>query len=273
MSYVSVSVTRPSKKNVGAGGDKKDMLILFRKDDVLVMPDRDSKGVRITDDIQMKPGAYMIEVYGTLSSISKGFTSEGDPDAAGFMHNFSFTHPGDELEVSEFTQNWLNEDILAITRKCSTNEKRLLGTECAPLRMSVEATDNNELNNSVFTFASLQKAQAVPAHYEGSLTLPQPVGVFTAADSTPSVAAGEGEYQAVGDSAAQTITTLDDAVDGALYTILGITSGTNAPVISAGDDFLLKSGATFTANGGTRITFRAFKDGASTFKFIEVSRS
>lgn len=271
--YVDVTVGRPTNKSAGVGSKKKDMIVFFDPYDVLTWPDRDSKGVLITDDIVMKPGKYMIQVYGTITTQNRGSNTEGDPDQTGVMHNFAFSHPGDDLEIEEFKQNWLNRDICIISEKCGSTRKRLFGEPCNPLRMQVESVDNNESNTGAFTFASIQKGDKVPAVYEGQISLADVKGTFAADDATPSVAAGPGEYQLQSGSASVVpITALDDPADGELYTLLG-SGGTYPPTISAGGNFLLKNGTTWSAISGARITFKVFKDGASSFKFIEQFRA
>lgn len=273
MSYVFVNVHKPTNRAAGAGGNKLDLITLYRKDDVLTFPSRDSKGVRITDDIVMKPGRYASQIYAQVETINKGYTVEGDGDAQGFKHNLAFTHPGDELAVSEFTQNNLHEDFYAVVQKCDSSEKRLLGTPCAPLRMKNEHADGNEATSNAFTFQSITKTTKVPGFYEGTITLDTVKDTVAAGATTFSVANGEGEYQLTGDVSAAEITTLTDAVHGGVYTLLGIESGATAPTVADGNDFLLKDGATWTATGGARLTVRAAKSGASAWTFIEQSRS
>lgn len=271
--YTDVNVGKPSAPGAGSGGNKKDLITIFDKADVLSFPARDSKGVVSTDNIVMKPGKYGIQVYGQIETINDGYTVEGDGDARAFLHNAGFSHPGSEKEILEFTQNWLNRDVYVVIEKCDSNDKKLLGTPCAPLRMGVEHTDNNEANASAFTFESIIKTSKLPAIYQGTLPLAEVKDTVAAGATTFSVSNGEGEYQLTGDTGAAAITTLTDAEHNGVYTLLGIVSGATAPTVPSGNDFILKDGATWTATGGSKLTVRAFKDGASSWKFIELSRS
>lgn len=272
MSYVAVSVGRPMG-NPGAGGNKKDRITFYDMDEVQTFPNRDGKGVKMDGNIVMKSGKYMIQVYGTLQTIANGFTTEGDPDKRGFLHNLVFEHPGNSTEIREFVQNWTNKNIGAIVEPCGgTADKIHLGTPCSPLQLSTEAMDNNDGNMNTLTFNSLVKTQIVPGTYEGTLTLESPLAVIAADVATPDVALGEGQYQLTDGSATVVpITSLTNAQHGKLYTLLG--SGGSNPSEIAGGDFILKDGVAWTATAGSQITFRAYKDGASSFAFIETSRA
>lgn len=271
--YVSVNVNKPATRGAGAGGNKVDLITIYKKEDVLTYPSRDGKGVLITDDIVMKPGKYAIQVYGELSSINKGFVTEGEGDSIGFRQTTGWMHPGDSLEIREFTQNYVGVDVYIIVQKCDSSEKTLLGTPCAPLKITVEHADNNESNGGTFSAESVVKTNYVPALYEGTITLDGVKDTVAAGATTFSVANGEGEYQLTGDAGAADITTITNAVHGGVYTLLGIVSGATPPTVSDGNDFILKDGATWTGTGGSRLTVRAFKDGAASWKFIEQSRA
>lgn len=272
MTYVKVNVTKPTG-NPGVGGNKKDLIILIDKDDILTFPSRDSKGVVITDNIVMKPNAYAIKVYGTVNTIKSGSATEGDIDAEGFTHTLDFEHPGNSVAIREFKTNWLGRSIIALVEYCSTGTKDLFGTPCAPMRMSTKWEDDKDKNKSTITLKSAQKCEYEVADYQGTLVFESVMGTIAADDTSPDVAAGEGQYQLTDGSAASVeITTLDNPVNGGVYTLLG-SGGTYPSTIPDGNDFILASGTTWTALAGSQITVKAFKDGAATWKFIEQSRS
>jgi hypothetical protein len=268
--YVAVSIARPGG-NAGAGGDKRDYLALFRWEDVQTLPARDANGVVIPGTIVMKPGKYMVKIYTTPTSISATNTTEGDADAKSFMHAVVANHPGSRKEILEFVQNITNENVGIIVFKCSENAQYLYGTPCAPLQLNNTGTDDNEQNIQEMNFEATVRSKFVPAIYEGTLTLESPLATIAADVTDPSVALGSGQYQLTNNTTATVITTLEDAVDGGVYTLLG--SGGSNPSEITGGDFLLKNGTSWDAFAGSQITFRAFKDGASSFKFIELSRS
>lgn len=271
MSYVKVDVIKPAD-NSGIGGDRKDSILIFDWDDVASGYTRDSKGVVITGPLVFNPGAYMVRVYGTKNTIGSIAKSEGDPDSKGIIQTFKFTHPGNKQAIREFRWYWMNRNCGIIDEKCSTSDKDMYGSPCAPLQMQFEAKNDKDANNADFTFESVNKGPDV-AVYQGTYTLAAVMGTPAADDTSPDVDAGEGQYQLTsGSVAAVKITKLDNPDDGFVYTLLG-SGGAHPSTIEDGDDFLLASGTTWTATAGAMITFKCFKDGAATYKFIEVSRS
>jgi len=272
MTYVKVSVAKPGS-NKGAGGDKKDKIILFDFDDVLTWPARDSKGVIVTDNIVFNPGAYMINIYATTDKIKIGSNSEGDLDAEGFVQNLEFTHPGNENEIREFKSNWMSRNIGAIIERCSSTKKDLLGSPCAALKMVIKWEDDKDKNLTTFTLKSANKGPYDVADYQGTTTFDTVKATVAANATSANLASGEGQYQlTVGSASAANITSCTNAVNGGTYSFLG-SGGTYPSTIDSGDDFILSNGTTWTALSGSVLTFRAFKDGANTWKFIEVSRS
>ncbi len=268
MTYVKVDIAKPGD-NKGVGGDKKDKIVLIDVDDVATMPSRDANGIVITGNIVMNSGAYMVKLYGTQNTIKAGADSEGDPDAKGITQTVEFEHPGDSQEIREFRANWMNKNVMIVIERCSTSKKNLYGTPCAPLQMVFKSEDDKDKNKTTFTFKSTQKGPDV-ADYQGTLTLTAVVATV-AANATSVTLAGGGRYQlTTGSAAIATITTCSNAVDGEVFTLIG--SGGTYPSAISGTDFLLAEGTAWSAIAGAEITFKTFKNGASTYKFIELSR-
>lgn len=272
MGYVKVNLTKGSD-NSGKGGDKKDKVTLIDADDILGdFPSRDDKGIVIMDDIVMKPGAYAVDFYATQDSIKLTSKGEGEMDAKGIMQGLEFSFPGDPTELLEARQYWMNRNCYAIVYRCSTDKKVMAGAPCALLQLTFNAEDTKDSNKTTFTLASAQKGPDF-ADYRGTVTYDTVTGTIAADDASPSVAAGEGQYQLTdGTVAAVPLTSLDNATDGKVYTLLG-SGGTYPSTIGTANDFVLKNGTAWSAIAGARITFKAFKSGASTWKFFEQSRA
>lgn len=269
MTYVKVDVTKPGD-NKGVGGDKKDKIILIDVDDIATMPSRDASGIVIAGNIVMSAGTYMTKVYGTQNTIKAGADSQGDPDAKGIEQTVEFEHPGDSVALREFRANWMNKNVMIIVERCSSSMKCLYGTPCSPLQMVFKAEDDKDKNKTTFTFKSTQKGPDV-ADYQGTLTLSAVAGTIAADATVVNLTPGAGRYQlTVGSAASVELTTCTNPVDGISFTLIG--SGGTYPTTISGDDFLLASGTAWTALAGAEITFKVFKDGSATYKFIELSR-
>jgi len=272
MTYVKTSVPKPGD-NKGVGADKRDLITIIDwadvADDRIV---RDSKGIIIPGTINMKPGCYMIQLYGTVTTMKSEISSEGDPDGKGMIQTVSLKHPGSSVAVREFRYNYLNKNVGIIIQRGSSTEKTLYGDKYAPLQMELKHTDDEKANAGEFTFKSLVKGPDA-ADYQGTITLESPIATVAADAATVSLAAGEGEYQLTTGSAAQvTLTGCTSPVDGLVFTLLG-SGGSYPSKILTGSDFLLSCGTTWNALSGAKITFKVFKDGGASYKYIEQSRA
>jgi len=271
MTYVKVSVPKPGN-NKGVGGDKKDLITFIDLADILTFPSRDGNGVVITDNIVMNENAYAVKVYATTTSIKITHETEGDEDARGIIQGLEFAHPGDEDSIEEFLTNWMNRDVIAVVENCSTNKKKLLGTACAPLQFEVASEDSKDMNKSTLTLKSKQKSSFRAANYQGTLTYADATDTVAADATSIDLTNGEGRYQLTDGSVSSVeITTATNATDGKVYTIVG-SGGTYPSTITDSADFLLANGTTWTAIANAELTVKAFKDGAASWKFIELSR-
>ncbi|NQY31160.1 MAG: hypothetical protein HRT69_17050, partial [Flavobacteriaceae bacterium] len=95
-----------------------------------------------------------------------------------------------------------------------------------------------------------------------------------AADATAvDVVNGSGEYQLTDNALATALTDITNASHGGVYTLIG-SGGTNPATIAASAAvFNLKDGVDWQGLAGSRITFKAYKNGASSYIFNELSRS
>lgn len=270
MPYVKVDVLKPGD-NKGNGGDKKDRIILVDVDDIASMPSRDASGILITGNITLNAGAYMSKIYATQYTIKAGADSEGDPDAKGITQTVEFEHPGDSQAIREFRANWMNKNVMIIIERCSSSVKNLYGTPCAPLQMVYKVEDDKDKNKTTFTFKSTQKGPDI-AIYEGTMTFSTAVATVAANATSVDLTPGSGRYQlTTGSAAIATLTTCANAVDGLVFTLVG-SGGTYPSSITAVNDFVLSNGTSWSAISGAEITFKAFKSGASAWKFFELSR-
>ena len=270
--YVKVDVSKnTAKQSPGAGGDKKSKVTIIDIDDLVSEAARDSKGIVISGNHTFKPNTYAIVLYVTPDSIAGKSTSEGDIDSENFMQELSVAVPGSAKELREMRSNWINRNALAFIEHCSDGSVDQYGSSCAPLRLKVESTDDKDMNKSVLTFASSQKGPDV-AIYEGTLTLSSVTDTVDADTTDIDLTNGPGEYQLTDNTGATEITTCSNAVDGMVFTLLG-SGGSNPASITDANDFILSNGTSWSGIANARITFKAFKDGAASWKFIELSRS
>ncbi len=270
MGYVKLNVTKPTGVMPGSGGNMKDKVIIFDWDDVTGGYSRDASGIEITGPLVFKPGSYAITVYATQDGIKVSAESQGDTDAEGVIQSIEYPHPGNYKAIKEFRSNWLGKAVGIIIEKCTDGSKTLYGSPCAPLRLAFKMEWDKDKNLATLTYKSAQKGPDV-ADYLGTITFDDVMGTVAADAQSINVAAGPGEYQLTNGSAASVeITGITNPVDGGVYTILG--SGGAYPSTIETAPFLLHNGTVWTGTAGASITFKAFKDAASTYTFIELSR-
>lgn len=271
MSYVKVDVTKPGD-NRGVGGNKKGRIILFDVEDVLSGFARDADGVTLSGNLVFKPNAYMVSIYATQHTIKFGADAEGDPDAKGVIQSLEFSHPGSSVEIRAARQYWMNRNIGAIVESCDGSQTVQLGTPCAPLQLVFKAEDDKDKSTTVMTFKSTQKGPEI-AEYQGTLTMSTVVGNIPSDDTDIDLTPGSGNYQTFyGSAASVVLATMSNAAAGIVFTLLGV-DGPYPLSVVANSVFLLKNGTAWSGIAGATITFKVFKDGAATYKAIELSRS
>lgn len=267
-SYIRKSIPRP-EGNPGVGLHARDLMALYRVDDIAFMPEPDAKGVVIEDDIILKNGRYGIELYVTPGTIELASAAEGDTDQVGFNVSVKGNHPGNSQEIREFKANELNSKFIIVIRYCSGQPSDLIGTICNPCQLVPSYTGNKDVNSNELTFKQVFKGKDIFI-YKGVLTLEEPVALLKENAATLDYMA-DGLYLA--DSGAVSITAIEGGSHGALISI-----GTLVPEASvsvkAGDRILLKDGKDFAAVGdGSKITLRAFNAGGENgLYWIEQSR-
>lgn len=266
---IKVSVPKPGS-SAGLGLKAKPEIAFYDIDDILSMPTRDDKGVVIDGSIVMKPNAYAITVYATPGSIELDSNSEGDSDNEGFKPSVKFKHPGNKQEIREFKANTIGKNLVAVVNYCDGTPKDLIGETCNPVKMQVNYKAGNDANGNEFTFQQITKGSDI-AIYNGTIALAEPKATL-AAGATAVALVGEGEYQLTGHTASVAIATVTGASHGLIFTLLGSTSAT-APTLPASSTFILKDGTTWNGTAGAEITFKAFKSGASSYVYIELSRA
>jgi len=273
MSYEFIPVPKSAVPGSGAAKPKDPNVAIFRNDDVLVWPLRDSKGVRSIGDFIMKPGKTPIYIYMTGVNQQPGYSTEGEVDAEQIMQKFVATHPGDELDAHEFFQNNLGVDLTVVYGSCADDSKRIYGTKCSPLRLKNEFKNDKEGAGHTFTFDQIQGTRFVPSFWTGNI----PYSVPTATDVTIDMLVANGyqyKVEALDTTAAISLSDFD-LVHGDVVSLIG-SGGADPATLSAGDlteaTVILKDGTAWTALENATISFEVV-DGGSTMYLIERNRS
>lgn len=272
--YVATNVAKPAGKSAGAAAPKDPNVAIIAVKDIQTWPQRDDKGVLVAGNIILKTGKTPTLVYMTASKIKAPYESDGDEDSVSVKHKFEGEHPGNELEISEFIQNWLGEPCIVIHGSCSDPYRKIAGTKCAPLTLKPSGQDDNDGRKHMLSFEQFAKTGSLPAHYTGVIPTADPFAVVATGAVALSPANGY-VYQlpslAVTASVVIATSTLEH---GDIVTLIG--GGGVAPATLESDvtdkSALLTSGSTWTGLAGATINLRVFKAGDVTL-FIETSRT
>jgi hypothetical protein len=178
-------VARPAP-GAGAPKPKNGMVTIVYADDVLSFPQSDANGVKTTGNLVLKDGAKMYQLYMTDDSQKASHSIEGESDTEGFLKKFEGTHPGDELEASEFVQNSIGQGIIALySRECGLNSRKLIGTPCNPLYLKGEFVDDKDGSKHTFNFEQRRRDRNVAKFYDGEVVYEENyVAATTAIDLT-----------------------------------------------------------------------------------------
>lgn len=273
MTYIRTNVAKPVGKSAGAASPKEPNVTIIATSDIATWPARDDKGVLIAGNFVLKAGAKAISVYMTSSKIKAPYESDGDEDSISVKHKFEGEHPGNELEINEFVQNWIGEPCIIIHGSCSDAYRKVAGTKCAPLQLKPSGQDDNDGRKHMLVFEQFAKTGYLPGHYTGAIPTADPFAVVSSTAVALSPANGY-IYQlpslAVTASIAVATNTLEH---GDIVTLIGgggvapATLATGVANLSA----VLVSGSTWTGLAGATINLKVFKAGAVTL-FIEQSR-
>lgn len=272
--YVAKNVGRPQiGRSAGAAAPKSPNVVVVATKDILTWPVKDSNGVLMLGNFVMKPGAKMIEVYMTPSKSKASYEPQGDEDSESYKHKFEGEHPGNELEIAEFVQNWTGEPAIVIYGSCEDNYRKVVGTHCAPVRLKATLQDDNDARKNMLVFEQYANTGEVLGHYPGEVIVSAPFAVAAFAFSFDS--ANGYQYQLLPSAAADDITiTANNYEHGDIVTLIG-GGGVDPTVVSTGataaGTFELKDGTDWVGLEGAILQLQVYK--GSTTYFQELSRS
>lgn len=281
--YNKISVTKPGGISPGSAAAKNPNVTIVDAEDILFFPPRDSKGVHMPGNFVMKENARMIQVYMTASKISAPYESDGEEDSINIKQMFEGQHPGNNLEIREFIQNWLGRNIIIIHGTCADTVKTVVGTPCAPLQLKPSGQDNNDGRFHMLKFEAFNTSQFVPGHYTGALPMAEPTLVADAVAIEVN-AEGGAFYKLPASVAGLEVGEPSFALDtvdlnhGDVVSFLGtglVGSADPVPIIDSGVSgpvtIILRNGSSWAGFSGASISFRYYNGGATKY-LIEEAR-
>ena len=272
--YIAANVVKPAGKSAGSAAPKDPNVLILATKDIITWPARNDKGVAISGNFVLKPNPKMAYVYMTSSKIKAPYESDGDEDSVSLKHKFEGEHPGNELEINEFVQNWLGEPCIIIHGSCADAFRKIAGTQCAPLQIKPSGQDDNDGRKHMLMFEQFAKVQFLPAHFTGALPTVSP---FVVASTTAVAVNTTNGYVYQLPSLAVTAAVAFSELSlnhGDVITLIGGGGVAPATLTTGVTDkkALLVNGTTWVGLAGATINLKVFNNGAITL-LEEISRT
>lgn len=223
------------------------------------------------NSVPMIPGKVMHYIDCAVKSIKTNAVSVGDIAPEG---DLTITSTIDGLSKPLLAFLWGNngEDMVVIWEQCDTKQKFIAGSPCSGLKFTFTrvGTDDNS------TGVALQWKGQCPDpfnYFDGEIPVEAPQAV--APDATTIALGAKSAYQVGENTVATAITEITNITENDVNRIIDVIGNgvANASTIAASSKFILRSGSTFVASDGARITFLIVKVGVASYACYELSRS
>jgi hypothetical protein len=268
------SVPKPVKGS-GTAKIKKGLVTLIFADDILSWPEDDVNGIGLLGNIILKSGATMHQLYLTPTTQKISDEISGDEDFEVFDKKFEAVHSGNSMDIREFRNEVLGEDIILICgENCGINTGDVLGTPCNPFRLKGSYANDNEGVKNIMMFEPLVLDREPIKSYAGEITL---ASNFVAADVDLELTKANGSVQQLPSlEVTDAITAASIDLDGGTTVSLIGGGGTNPATLDTGTqgqvDVILLNGTQWVGLKDAIINLEVVEGGATTY-LIERSRA
>ena len=267
---------KPATAGAGAPKFNNDKLVwLIPAALVDVFPDTDDKGVRLQGNIVLQNNAFAIPMYATGSTKDYAADVQGEDDAENFKLTFKANHPGDEIEATEFSVNYLGEGFVIVFDKCKSNgTRKVLGSDCHPLKLKPGFKGNKDKTGFEFSFEQSTGSRSMHFEYAGSVITEESLAPSQASTALKFLEENVNLVKInVGTTSSVAAITTVEKNTGDIVTLLGQDSdATKAATLSSaniatatGVVVLLKDGVAWKSLADSTISFMVFKTNTHTF--------
>lgn len=223
--------------------------------------------------IPLLAGEYWSKV-GTVVDSSELKISGAEGDIASLItSDLNFTLGGINKKILKLLETGVGGLFYVVLEECGTTDKYILGTKCKPAKLkSFEGGLLKDYTGANLVFST--QGGSTISYYTGTTSTQAASVVAANATAVPLTSAEE--YQLTsGTAAAATITTMSGVTANDVNRVVTFygSGGTYPSTITSANSFILIDGTTWTADTGKRISFKIFKDGVSSYKFVEINGS
>lgn len=235
-------------------GQKVWLVALEQIDGTVAFPEPNAS--REVASITLKDGEYMhyfdlVETY--PRDVSTGEKAEFNTT---FNNEVMLAIRGNRAKSLDFLEEYSGMPFILIYEDCESAVKYIRGSYCKPLYLrNFNRKNDNEGRYITFTLGNDHWRQ--PLLYVGTIIDQSPVSV--SAGATSLAITSNNRYRLSDHTSEVTIATVSgigSADYGRVIDILAPATGDNPPAIADGNVFILVDGTTWTANPGSKISFK-----------------
>jgi hypothetical protein len=187
-----------------------------------------------------------------------------------FAKTFMFICAGNREKHLDFIEDYAGKGFVIVYQLGEDATKYVIGTSYKPMVLMTSDRKGGGKEGRYITFTFQNKHWRQPLKYVGAIAIAAAETV--AAGATNLAITSASQYQLSDHSGVATIATVSaigSADVGRVIEILAPATDANSPVIADNTVFILKSAASWTANPGSKISFKIF----DTATLIEVDNS
>ena len=226
-------------------------------------------------NIPLKAGTYWKKLEIILDSAEGKWAGSVGDVAAIIKNSISFILGGMDKTVFDWLESRISMGHYVVFELClETETKRyLIGNGCKPAKLfSFEGGSTKDYTGTTATFE--QECGELMSEYIGNTPLIEPAAILESATSITLVTGNDTYLIAAGTASTEIvdITGVASSDENRIITVKG-GGGTGPSKIVDGTGFVLVGGEDWVGTANAQISFKIFRDGASTYKFIEIAGS
>lgn len=226
-------------------------------------------------NIPVKAGEYWHYIKSVIDTPEAKSTGNDGDNASTITNELTFVVRGISTKLQKLLENGIGEYFYVVWEQCNTGAKYIGGTGCKPMKLlSFEGGALKDYTGFTITFKN--ECGQLYSQYVGNTPAQAPVTV--AADSASITLTSSETYQVTDGSAAVVsilgFGSVTDADVGRIVTVLGTASeATYPPKFISSTGCILVADEDMSLGLGNQISFKFYKNGASSYIAIEVPGS
>lgn len=237
-------------------------------DDTLPFP---AKNGRERGNIPLKAGEYWHFIKAVLDTPEMKWSGSVEEIAAKITNTTTFVVGGMDDDTFDLLEKGVGKGFYLVHELCFVDDspRFLIGNGCKPAKLkSFEGGSDKDKTATTVTFEVT--CGELVCKFVGSITLQAPQAI--AADAVSFALTSNDTYQVASGTASTEIANVTAITDADINRVITVKGGGGAgpSKIVDGGSFILQAGEDWAGASGSQISFRIMKDGAATYKLVEI---